>query len=90
MTDSVTELAACTHELWDRETACADGMCPLCMKAKLLELMTAGQVALSRICELIEERDDLRLRLRNRRVKCNKAYAECDKLQASWNVRHEQ
>ena len=22
---------ACSHNLWERETACADGMCPICL-----------------------------------------------------------
>jgi len=30
----------CQHEIWERETAVADGMCPLCM-AKELERLQA-------------------------------------------------
>ncbi len=29
---------SCTHELGERETACADGMCPLCLAADNTEL----------------------------------------------------
>ena len=28
----------CQHDLADRETACADGMCPLCLSAQIAAL----------------------------------------------------
>jgi hypothetical protein len=37
---------SCDHSLGERETACADGMCPLCMAARLREL--EGKLALLR------------------------------------------
>ena len=30
-------MSDCTHDLAERETACADGMCPLCLAARLAE-----------------------------------------------------
>ena len=27
----------CSHELWEMETACADGLCPLCLQRRLRE-----------------------------------------------------
>jgi len=27
----------CKHELWERESACADGACPICLSAFILE-----------------------------------------------------
>lgn len=38
----------CNHEIWERESACADGYCPICLKARL-EVACA---ALSRIDSL--------------------------------------
>lgn len=27
----------CSHELWEMETACADGLCPFCLQRRLWE-----------------------------------------------------
>lgn len=39
-------MSDCTHDLAERESACADGYCPLCLVADLAELR-AGITALS-------------------------------------------
>ncbi len=31
----------CEHDLAERETACADGLCPLCLSAKTAKLVEA-------------------------------------------------
>ena len=31
----------CNHDLAEKETACADGMCPLCLSSNLQKLMKA-------------------------------------------------
>ena len=31
-------MSDCTHDLVDRETACADGLCPLCLRQRVSEL----------------------------------------------------
>ena len=31
-------MTTCTHDLATKETACADGMCPLCLAAELAEM----------------------------------------------------
>jgi len=31
----------CIHEIWDKETACADGMCPICLAAENTKLREA-------------------------------------------------
>lgn len=47
----------CTHELWDMETACADGMCPLCLAADLARVRAV--VAQHRVSSRIETQDVL-------------------------------
>lgn len=41
----------CTHELYEREAACADGLCPICMAVTLARLRDgladAARVAMS-------------------------------------------
>lgn len=39
--ESAAALPACTHELYEMETAIADGACPLCLLARVIELETA-------------------------------------------------
>ena len=37
---------SCNHDLADMETACADGMCPLCLAAKVRKLRDAIELQL--------------------------------------------
>jgi hypothetical protein len=34
-------MSKCEHELWERESACADGYCPFCSAARIKELERA-------------------------------------------------
>ena len=36
-------MTQCTHDLAERETACADGMCPICKAAEIERLRAALQ-----------------------------------------------
>jgi hypothetical protein len=31
-------MSKCDHEIWHMETACADGLCPLCLQITVKEL----------------------------------------------------
>jgi len=60
----------CTHDLAERETACADGMCPLCLARQVADMNAAISTANEarrdawRLKERAEtERDALRLEL---------------------------
>ena len=45
----------CTHEIWEKENACADGMCPICMAAEIWRLQDDSRMLA--LCE--EDRKDM-------------------------------
>ena len=55
-----TPLLPCPHDLAERETACADGMCPLCLSERLSRvrpatdegLLREAREALAKVCEV--------------------------------------
>ena len=55
-------MSECPHSLAERETAVADGMCPLCMSALHESMMAAVVRRQERIAELEAELDAIRAR----------------------------
>lgn len=48
----MTTATGCTHDLAECETACADGMCPMCLAVHKADLLTALKI-LYDACELV-------------------------------------
>ena len=44
----------CEHDLAERETACADGMCPLCLQAEIAKLQAALDDSTAMLCLVME------------------------------------
>ncbi len=50
---------SCDHELYERETACADGMCPLCLALINESLRDVVKDMRLHILELARERNEV-------------------------------
>ena len=63
----------CSHDLAEQETACADGMCPICLKAQLSAERDRAEgcahtieVLEDRLADITRQRDDFRRALEQR------------------------
>ena len=51
---------SCEHELGDQDRACAEGLCPLCLKTRVARLIEAGDMRLCPTCQRDAEEGDIR------------------------------
>jgi hypothetical protein len=70
----------CTHDLAERETACADGMCPLCLRQEVERLKAAWDESIKERSELMAELKD-RVSIPRYVDKLKEAQATIERLQ---------
>lgn len=68
MSDETKRREPCTHDMADMDTACADGMCPLCLARECEELRAKCNLwgathAAQQVSTLKDERDALKARV---------------------------